>query len=188
MVGTAPTVAALAWAGYEVSEVDSGCCGMAGSFGFEKEHYDISVTLGGRRLAPPCRPRRRIRRWSRPASRAASRSSISRVGARGIPHSSCAIPSTPESDRLPPEESVMPLSRQTLESLYQTMVRIRRFDERTVELFNSGQVKGTAHSYVGQEAVATGACAHLTKDDSVISNHRGHGHCIAKGPARSHDG
>jgi Fe-S oxidoreductase len=52
MVGTAPTVAALAWAGYEVSEVDSGCCGMAGSFGFEKEHYDISVSLGRRRLAP----------------------------------------------------------------------------------------------------------------------------------------
>ena len=52
MVGTAPTVAALGWAGYEVSEVDSGCCGMAGSFGFETEHYDISVTLGGRRLAP----------------------------------------------------------------------------------------------------------------------------------------
>ncbi|MDP2700989.1 MAG: FAD-linked oxidase C-terminal domain-containing protein, partial [Candidatus Rokubacteria bacterium] len=52
LVGTAPTVAALAWAGYEVSEVDSGCCGMAGSFGFEKEHYDVSVTLGNRRLAP----------------------------------------------------------------------------------------------------------------------------------------
>ena len=45
-------MAALVWAGFEVSEVDSGCCGMAGSFGFEKEHYDISVTLGGRRLAP----------------------------------------------------------------------------------------------------------------------------------------
>jgi Fe-S oxidoreductase len=52
MVGTAPTVAALSWAGFEVSEVDSGCCGMAGSFGFEKEHYDISVSLGNRRLAP----------------------------------------------------------------------------------------------------------------------------------------
>src|SRR3989449_9639844 len=52
MVGTAPTVAALTWAGYEVSEVDSGCCGMAGSFGFEREHYDISVALGNRRLAP----------------------------------------------------------------------------------------------------------------------------------------
>jgi FAD/FMN-containing dehydrogenase/Fe-S oxidoreductase len=52
MVGTAPTVAALRWAGFEVSEVDSGCCGMAGSFGFEREHYDISVSLGNRRLAP----------------------------------------------------------------------------------------------------------------------------------------
>jgi FAD/FMN-containing dehydrogenase/Fe-S oxidoreductase len=52
LVGTAPTVATLAWAGFEVTEVDSGCCGMAGSFGFEKEHYDISVTLGNRRLAP----------------------------------------------------------------------------------------------------------------------------------------
>jgi Fe-S oxidoreductase len=52
MVGTAPTVAALRWAGFEVAEVDSGCCGMAGSFGFEHEHYDVSVTLGNRRLAP----------------------------------------------------------------------------------------------------------------------------------------
>ncbi len=52
MVGTGATVAALKWAGYDVSEVDSGCCGMAGSFGFEREHYDISVALGNRRLAP----------------------------------------------------------------------------------------------------------------------------------------
>ena len=52
LVGTAPTVAALTWAGYAVSEVDSGCCGMAGSFGFEREHYDVSVALGNRRLAP----------------------------------------------------------------------------------------------------------------------------------------
>jgi Fe-S oxidoreductase len=52
IVGTAPTVAALTWAGYKVTEVDSGCCGMAGSFGFEREHYDVSVALGNRRLAP----------------------------------------------------------------------------------------------------------------------------------------
>ena len=52
LVGTAPTVAMLKSAGYEVSEVDSGCCGMAGSFGFEKEHYDLSTTIGNRRLAP----------------------------------------------------------------------------------------------------------------------------------------
>jgi FAD/FMN-containing dehydrogenase/Fe-S oxidoreductase len=52
IVGTRPTVAVLTWAGFTVSEVDSGCCGMAGSFGFEREHYDVSVTLGNRRLAP----------------------------------------------------------------------------------------------------------------------------------------
>jgi FAD/FMN-containing dehydrogenase/Fe-S oxidoreductase len=52
LVGTGPTVAALRWAGFEVEEVDSGCCGMAGSFGFEREHYEISIALGNRRLAP----------------------------------------------------------------------------------------------------------------------------------------
>ncbi|HAM56126.1 MAG TPA: dehydrogenase [Candidatus Rokubacteria bacterium] len=69
----------------------------------------------------------------------------------------------------------------TLERLYQVMVRIRRFDERTAELFNEGLVKGTAHSYVGEEAVATAVCAHLRPDDAIVGNHRGHGHCIAKG-------
>jgi 2-oxoisovalerate dehydrogenase E1 component len=78
-------------------------------------------------------------------------------------------------------EEPVTLDTETLKRLYQVMVRIRRFDEKTVELFNAGLVKGTAHSYVGQEAVATGACAHLTIEDSIISNHRGHGHCIAKG-------
>jgi TPP-dependent pyruvate/acetoin dehydrogenase alpha subunit len=78
-------------------------------------------------------------------------------------------------------EEPVTLDTETLKRLFQVMVRIRRFDEKTVELFNAGLVKGTAHSYVGQEAVATGACAHLTPEDSIISNHRGHGHCIAKG-------
>jgi 2-oxoisovalerate dehydrogenase E1 component len=72
-------------------------------------------------------------------------------------------------------------SPDVLERLYQTMVRIRRFDEKTTELFNAGLVKGTAHSYVGQEAVATGACAVLRADDYIVGNHRGHGHCLAKG-------
>jgi len=52
LVGTAPTVSILKAAGFQVSEVDSGCCGMAGSFGFEKEHYDLSVKIGSRRLGP----------------------------------------------------------------------------------------------------------------------------------------
>jgi Fe-S oxidoreductase len=37
---------------YSVEEIDSGCCGMAGSFGYEKEHYDVSLAIGGRRLFP----------------------------------------------------------------------------------------------------------------------------------------
>src|SRR5207237_9129603 len=67
------------------------------------------------------------------------------------------------------------------ESLYTTMVRIRRFDEKTTELFSAGLVKGTAHSYVGEEAVAAGACANLREGDYIVGTHRGHGHCIAKG-------
>jgi FAD/FMN-containing dehydrogenase/Fe-S oxidoreductase len=55
LVGTAPTVAVLRAAGYQVTEVDAGCCGMAGSFGFEAEHYDLSVKIAERRLAPAVR-------------------------------------------------------------------------------------------------------------------------------------
>ncbi len=47
-----------------------------------------------------------------------------------------------------------------LERLYADMVRIRSFEERVVELFQAGLVKGTAHSYAGEEAIAVGACAH----------------------------
>ena len=75
----------------------------------------------------------------------------------------------------------MKLTGDFCESLYSTMVKIRRFDEKVAELFQQGIVKGTAHSYVGQEAVAAGACANLREDDFIVSNHRGHGHTIAKG-------
>lgn len=68
-----------------------------------------------------------------------------------------------------------------LEQFYRDLVRVRRFDERVIELFHQGVVKGTAHSCVGQEAIAVGACAALREDDYIVSHHRGHGHCIAKG-------
>ena len=71
--------------------------------------------------------------------------------------------------------------REALLALYRTMLRIRRFDERVTELFNEGAIKGTAHSCVGQEAVAAGACAALRPSDAIVSHHRGHGHCLAKG-------
>jgi 2-oxoisovalerate dehydrogenase E1 component len=70
---------------------------------------------------------------------------------------------------------------ETLERFYFDLCRIRRFDERVFELFHAGVIKGTAHSCVGQEAIAVGACAALREDDYIASHHRGHGHCIAKG-------
>ncbi|MGG5820801.1 alpha-ketoacid dehydrogenase subunit alpha/beta [Falsiroseomonas sp. HW251] len=73
------------------------------------------------------------------------------------------------------------LDTATLERFYRDLCRVRRFDERVIELFLKGVVKGTAHSCVGQEAIAVGACAALRPDDMIVSHHRGHGHCIAKG-------
>jgi Fe-S oxidoreductase len=55
LVGTGPTIRMLQLMGCEVKEVDSGCCGMAGSFGFEAEHYDISMKIGNMRLLPAVR-------------------------------------------------------------------------------------------------------------------------------------
>ncbi len=77
------------------------------------------------------------------------------------------------------------LSAETAETIYTTMRRIRAFEERTTELFAQGEVKGTAHSYIGEEAVAAAVSANLRDDDFMASNHRGHGHCIAKGADQS---
>jgi TPP-dependent pyruvate/acetoin dehydrogenase alpha subunit len=75
----------------------------------------------------------------------------------------------------------MPLSKDLLIRLYHTMVRIRHFEERIRGEYRRGHIPGMLHLSVGQEAVAAGACAALRKDDYITSNHRGHGHCIAKG-------
>jgi len=72
-------------------------------------------------------------------------------------------------------------SKEELLRLYRVMLTIRRFEERVVIDYHSGAIPGIVHSYIGQEAVATGVCTNLRVDDRIISNHRGHGHCIAKG-------
>jgi len=61
------------------------------------------------------------------------------------------------------------------------MIRIRAFEMKLAELVRNLVIKGTAHPYVGQEAVATGVCAALRPDDYITSTHRGHGHALAKG-------
>ncbi len=65
--------------------------------------------------------------------------------------------------------------------MYRNMCRIRRFEEKVSELFAAGRIPGFVHVYIGEEAVAVGACSALRKSDYITSTHRGHGHCIAKG-------
>lgn len=69
------------------------------------------------------------------------------------------------------------LARQALTTMWQ----IRRFEEAVDDLFARGLMHGTMHLSIGQEAVATGTCLALQREDQITSTHRGHGHCIAKG-------
>ncbi len=75
----------------------------------------------------------------------------------------------------------MKVEKQTLLRLYTTMLKIRYFEERIVDLYARGLVPGLAHLYIGEEAIASGVCAGLRDDDYITSTHRGHGHVIAKG-------
>jgi pyruvate dehydrogenase E1 component alpha subunit len=75
----------------------------------------------------------------------------------------------------------MPLTYERLLGAYRTMRLIRSFEEKLIELVTLGKMGGFLHVYLGEEAVATGVCAHLGETDYVASTHRGHGHCIAKG-------
>ena len=58
---------------------------------------------------------------------------------------------------------------------------IRRFEEKIKQLYMGGIVKGMLHLCIGQEAVAVGVMSVLQEDEYIVSNHRGHGHFIAKG-------
>lgn len=65
--------------------------------------------------------------------------------------------------------------------LYRTMQVIRVVEERLAKSHQRGLIPGACHTYVGQEAIAAGVCAHLRKADAIFSTHRGHGHALAKG-------
>lgn len=75
----------------------------------------------------------------------------------------------------------MQLSREHLERAYRQMKTIREFEERLHAEIMTGEIAGFTHLYCGQEAVAVGVCENLTDADFIVSTHRGHGHCIAKG-------
>jgi 2-oxoisovalerate dehydrogenase E1 component len=73
------------------------------------------------------------------------------------------------------------LSKESYLQLYRGLLIIRRSEEQLAKSYAAGMVHGACHTYVGEEAVATGVCAHLRPDDAVFSTHRGHGHALAKG-------
>jgi len=76
--------------------------------------------------------------------------------------------------------SAEPSAEETIE-LYRQMLIIRRTEEQLARAHAQGLVHGACHTYVGEEAIAVGVCAHLTSDDAIFSTHRGHGHALAKG-------
>jgi pyruvate dehydrogenase E1 component alpha subunit len=73
------------------------------------------------------------------------------------------------------------LKKQQKIEMLKNLITIRRFEEKTIQLYQTAKIWGYLHPSIGQEGIATGACMALDKDDYIISHHRGHGHCIAKG-------
>jgi TPP-dependent pyruvate/acetoin dehydrogenase alpha subunit len=75
----------------------------------------------------------------------------------------------------------MGLDREELLGMYRTMLLIRQFEEAAVALHTAGEIRGSLHPCVGQEATAAGGCAALRADDYMTCTYRGHGQCLAKG-------
>jgi TPP-dependent pyruvate/acetoin dehydrogenase alpha subunit len=83
-----------------------------------------------------------------------------------------------------PEEAVAArhgMPPELLTRLYRQLYTIRVFETRCVKLYRSGEIRGYFHPYLGEEAIAVGMCAALEERDYIVSTHRGHGHCIARG-------
>ena len=75
----------------------------------------------------------------------------------------------------------MNLSPDKQRAMLRQMLTIRSFEERASADYHAGKIYGVVHCYIDEEAVAVGVCAALDHGDQIISTHRGHGHCIAKG-------
>jgi len=72
--------------------------------------------------------------------------------------------------------------------IYSYMLKIRRFEERSAQLYGMGHIGGFCHLYIGQEAVVVGVLMTIKKNDSVVTTYRDHGHMIARGldPKKNH--
>ena len=79
------------------------------------------------------------------------------------------------------DTNINDISDKVLKELYRVMLKIQKVELKVDELYHEDEMKTPVHLCLGQEAVAAGVCAHLKTNDYVFSNHRGHGHYIAKG-------
>ncbi|HXZ88107.1 MAG TPA: thiamine pyrophosphate-dependent enzyme, partial [Candidatus Binataceae bacterium] len=86
-----------------------------------------------------------------------------------------------ERDKHVAERALLTMDESQLLELYRRMVLIRRFEEKTAEMYSRGKITGFCHLYAGEEAVAVGAISALYDKDYVVSTYREHGHCLAKG-------
>lgn len=73
------------------------------------------------------------------------------------------------------------VTKDLLMEMYEKMLKIRKFEEKIEQLHKEGILPGLKHLYIGEEAIAVGVVSALDKNDLLLSTHRGHGHCIAKG-------
>ena len=73
------------------------------------------------------------------------------------------------------------VTRAHAHALLSTMIRIRRFEERSAEQYQAQKIRGFLHLYIGEEAIAAGAMAALRPEDAILSTYREHGHAIARG-------
>ena len=72
-------------------------------------------------------------------------------------------------------------TKELLTKMYRQIFMIRNFEIQCIKLYRSGAIRGYFHPYIGEEAIAVGVCAALRPQDNIVSTHRGHGHCIARG-------
>ena len=113
--------------------------------------------------------------------RVSRRTFVRTLGAAGAATTLFSRRGTPNAQAQYGPTYVNGLSASQLVRMYTDLWKIRLWESKIKDLILQGGFRGVAHLYVGQEAGAVGVCSALRKDDYIASNHRGHGHLIAKG-------
>ena len=79
------------------------------------------------------------------------------------------------------KSTLPPVDEKIMLQMYRNVYATRQFERKCAELYRVGLIRGYLHPYLGEEAIAAGACAAIGDDSYIVSTHRGHGHCISKG-------